>query len=106
MGLSWCAVSGCPGRSVGWLLGVVWKGAWAQRGAAQGRSMGLRRGAGAARHCAGALRGAAEGHSVGLRRGAAWGCAGAPRGATQGHSVGLRMGLRGGAVAWGCAGAQ
>ena len=73
--------------------------AGAQRGVAQGRSVGLRRGA--ARGCAGAQRGVAQGrHSVGLGRGvAAW--AQQP-GAAQGRSsVGLRW-----RAAWGCAGAQ
>ena len=48
--------------------------------------------------CAGAQRGAARGRSVGLRRGAvAWGCAGARHGAVKWRSsVGLRRG-----AAWG-----
>ena len=63
--------------------------------------MGL--GGGAARGCAGAHRGAAQGRTVGLRRGAAWCGAGAQQcGAAPGcSSVGLRRG-----AARGCAGAQ
>ena len=90
--------------------------AWAQRGAAQGRSsVGLRRGA-AAWGCAEAqLHGAVLGRSsmglrmgrssVGLRRGAApRGCAGAQqRWAAQGRSS---MGRRRGAAASGCGGAH
>ena len=67
----------------------MWGGAGAQQcWAAQGRSVGLRRG------WAEAQRGAVQGRSsVGRRRGAvAWGCAGAQRGAAQGCSVGLRRG--------------
>ena len=85
------------GRSVGLRRGAAaWGCAGAQHGAAHGRSMGLRKGA--AWFCAGAQRqGAAQGRSGGLRRGAAWGCAGAQqRGAAQGRSVGPRMG-----AAWG-----
>ena len=56
------------------------------------------------RGCAGAQqRGDAQGRSVGLSRGAAWGCAGAQRGAAQGRSS---VGRRWGAAVCGCAGAQ
>ena len=89
-----------------------------ERGAEQGRNMGLRRGA-VVWGCAGAQRGAEQGgawgcagaqqrvaaqgfSSVGLRRGAAaCGRAGVQqRGAAQGCSS---VGLRRGAAAWGCA---
>ena len=89
-----CKGAGAPdeGPSVG--CGTSGKGAACsragaqQRGAAQGRSVGLRRG------CAGAQRGAVQGRSrAWRRRGAAvWGRAGARRGAAQGRSVGLRRG--------------
>ena len=73
-------------------MGAVWDRAGARRRGAQGRSVGLCRGAsqgGAwARH--GAVQ---ERSSVELRRGAAWGGAGAQQcGAEQGHSVGHRRG--------------
>ena len=86
------------GRSVGLSRGAAWGCAGAQRGAAQGRSsVGRRKGA-AVWGCAAAQRGSAQGRSsVGLRRGAAWGREGAlQRGAAQGRSVGLSRG-----AAWG-----
>ena len=74
---------------------AMWGGPGAQqRGAAQGRSVGLRRGAACGR--AGVQRWAAWELGVGPRMGAAWGRAGAGRGAAQGRSVGLRRG-----AAWG-----
>ena len=54
----------------------MWGRAWARRGAAQGRGVGLRRSA-AVLGCVGAQRGAARGRSAGQRRGVTWGCAGA-----------------------------
>ena len=62
--------------------------------------MGLRRGA--AWGCVGAQRGAAQGRSVGPRMNVAWGREGARRGAAQGRSS---VGLRRGVAALGCAGA-
>ena len=54
---------------------------------------------------AGAQRGAAQGCSVRLRRGAAWGRAGARRGAAHGRGMGLQgrssVGLRSGGAARG-----
>ena len=46
----------------------------------------------------GAQTGAAQGRRLGLRRGADWGCAGAQTGAAQGRRLGLRRGAD-----WGCA---
>ena len=72
---------------------AVWGRALARRGAAQGRGVGLRRGA-AALVCAGAQFGAERGRGAGLRRGAAArSCSEAQRGAAQGRSsVGPRRG--------------
>ena len=87
------------GRRLGLRRGADWGYAGAQTGAAQGRRLGLRMGADWG--CAGAQTGAAQGRRLGLRRGADWGCAGAQTGAA--HE--LRLGLRRGAD-WGYAGAQ
>ena len=98
-GAEWGLRWGCAGNA--------WKCARAQRGAAQGRSVGPPRCAawggarGAAWGGAGAQRGAAQGRRVGLRMGAGWGCAWAQGGAAHGRRVGLHMG-----AAWGRAGAQ
>ena len=82
-----------------------WDCAGAKYGAAEARSMQLRRGTAwecdAAQLAAAqwALRGVAQGRSPRLRWSAAWGCAGGQRGTAHGRRMRLRMG-----TAWGRAG--
>ena len=78
---------------------VASRGCQSRQGAAQGRGLGLRRGA--VGGCAWAQTGAAQGRRLGPRRGADWGCACAQTGAAQGRRLGLRRGAD-----WGCAWAQ
>ena len=95
-GAAWCGAGAqqcgaAQGCSVGPRRGAAWGRGGARRAAAYGRGMGPRWGA--ARGCAGAQRGAAQGRGAGPRMGAAWGRAGAQqRGAERGRSVGLRTG--------------